>query len=145
MAELYLSGPDAVTVTKDDNVSTEAFAEMTDALAHVALESTERYVTLPLRDPAAWLWYFADPAGPFSIEASLVERLRHQVVADGVRLDVLSQSPATPGGRGRPPSPRCAISASPASRRHRSAATWPGTSPWGAGPTSRCPAAVRPP
>jgi len=93
VSELYLSGPDAVTVTKDDTVSAAAFAEMADALAHIALESTERYVTLPLRDPAGWLWYFADPAGPFSVEASLVERLRHQVVADGVRLDVLGQSP----------------------------------------------------
>ena len=38
MAELYLSGPDTVTVTRTDDVPAEVFAEMADALAHVALE-----------------------------------------------------------------------------------------------------------
>ena len=93
MPELYLSGPDSVTVTKDDSVSAETFAEMADALSHISLESTQRYVTLPLRHPAGWLWYFADPSVPFSFEESLVRRLCHQVVADGVRLEVLGQSP----------------------------------------------------
>jgi superfamily II DNA or RNA helicase len=94
VAELYLSGADAVTVPKDDDVSTECFAEMADALAHVALEVSERFVSLPLRDPAGWLWYFADPALPFTMAGRLVEHLRHQVAEDGVRLDVLRQAPA---------------------------------------------------
>ena len=94
MAELYLSGPDAVTVTMTDDVAPEDFAEMADAVAHVALEVTARYVTLPLRDPAGWLWYFADPDVPFTFDERVVEHLRHQVVQDGVRLDVLRQEPA---------------------------------------------------
>lgn len=94
MAELYLSGADTVTVPKDDDVSTEVFDEMADALAHVALEVSERFVSLPLRDPAGWLWYFAEPTLPFTMAARLVEHLLHQVAEDGVRLDVLSQTPA---------------------------------------------------
>jgi superfamily II DNA or RNA helicase len=93
MAELYLSGPDSVTVTKTDDVPAEVFAEMADALAHVALEVTLRYVTLPLRGTPGWLWYFADPASPFVFDETLVEHLRHRVQEDGVRLDVLAQRP----------------------------------------------------
>jgi len=93
VAELYLSGPDAVTVTKTDDVPAEIFAEMTDALAHVAREVSLRYVTLPLRDPAGWLWYFADPHSLFTFDATLLEHLRHQLREDGVRLDVLNQRP----------------------------------------------------
>lgn len=93
MAELYLSGPDAITVTLSDDVTPEAFAEMADAVAHVALEVSARYVTLSLRDPAGWLWYFADPELPFTFDERVLEHLRHQVAEDGVRLDVLSQAP----------------------------------------------------
>jgi SNF2-related domain len=94
VSELYLSGADTVTVPMDDDVSPETFAEMADALAHVAVEVSERFVSLPLRDPAGWLWYFADPAVPFTLGGRLVEHLRHQVAQDGVRLDVLRQTPA---------------------------------------------------
>ena len=93
MTELYLSGPDTVTVTKTDDVPAEVFAEMADALAHVALEVSLRYVSLPLYDPAGWLWYFADPASPFAFDDTLVEHLRHRVQEDGVRLNVLAQRP----------------------------------------------------
>jgi hypothetical protein len=93
VAELYLSGPDSVTVTKTDDVPAEMFAAMADALAHVALEVTPRYITLPLRDPSGWLWYFADPATPFVFDDTLVEHLRHRVQEDGVRLNVLEQRP----------------------------------------------------
>jgi hypothetical protein len=94
VAELVLFGGDTVTVSKTDHVSAEAFAEMADALAHVATEVSERYVSLPLRDPAGWLWYFADGSLPFRLDARLVEHLRHQVAEDGVRLHVLHQAPA---------------------------------------------------
>ena len=93
MAELYLSGPDSVTVMKTDDMPAEVFAAMTDALVHVALEVTPRYITLPLRDPSGWLWYFADPAIPFVFDDTLVEHLSHQVQEDGVRLNVLAQRP----------------------------------------------------
>ncbi|MGH7732218.1 MAG: SNF2-related protein, partial [Gemmatimonadales bacterium] len=93
MAELYLSGPDAVTVTKADDMPDEVFVEMADALAYVAREVSLRYVTLPLREPAGWLWYFADPHSPFTFDETLVEHLRHQVREDGVRLEVLNQRP----------------------------------------------------
>ena len=91
MAELYLSGPDSVTATKTDDVPAEMFAAMADALAHIALEVTPRYITLPLRDPSGWLWYFADPASPFIFDDTLVEHLRHRLQEDGVRLNVLAQ------------------------------------------------------
>ena len=93
MVELYLSGPDAVTVTNTDDVSDEVFADMADALAHVARDVSSGYVTLPLRDPAGWLWYFADPASPFTFDDTLLAHLRHQVREDGVRLDVLTLRP----------------------------------------------------
>jgi hypothetical protein len=93
MAELYLSGPDAVTVTLGDDTDPVAFAEMADALSHVALEVAARYVTLPLRDPAGWLWYFTDPTLGFSFDPRVVEHLSHQVAQDGVRLDVLQMAP----------------------------------------------------
>ncbi|SON60150.1 hypothetical protein MSIMFI_01644 [Mycobacterium simulans] len=94
MAELYLSGPDAVIVPNSDDVSDEVFADMADALAHVARESSSGYITLPLRDPAGWLWYFADPRSPFTFDDTLLAHLRHQMREDGVRLDVLSLRPA---------------------------------------------------
>ena len=93
MAELYLSGPDSVTLTKTDAVPAEVFAGMADALAHVALEVTPRYITLPLRDPSGWLWYFADPASPVVFDDTLIEHLRHRVQEDGVRLNILAQRP----------------------------------------------------
>src|ERR1700758_4946229 len=93
MAELYLSGQDAVVVTKTDDVSDEDFAQMADALAHIAHEVSVSYVTLPLRDPAGWLWYFAAPDSPFRFDETLVEHLHHQVHEDGVRLDALALRP----------------------------------------------------
>jgi hypothetical protein len=93
MSELYLSGPDAVTVTKADDMPDSDFAEMADALTHVALEVSQRYVTLPLREPAGWLWYFADTKSPFTFDDVLIEHLRHQLQEDGVRLDILNQRP----------------------------------------------------
>jgi superfamily II DNA or RNA helicase len=93
MAELYLSGADAVTVTMADEDPAEVFAEMKDALAHVALEVSHRYVTLPLHDPAGWLWYFAGPAPHFAFDETLVEYLRHRMGEDGARLSALSQRP----------------------------------------------------
>jgi superfamily II DNA or RNA helicase len=93
VAELYLSGPDTVTVPAGDDIAPAVFAEMADALAHVALEVSARYVTLPLRDPAGWLWYFTDPQLPYRFDDRLVEFLRHQVQEDGVRLDVLARRP----------------------------------------------------
>jgi hypothetical protein len=92
VAEVYISGPEAVTVPRDD-VPAETFAEMADALAHVALEVSLGYVTLPLRDVAGWLWYFTDPASPFIFDETLVAHLRHRVAEDGVRLDVLGRRP----------------------------------------------------
>jgi superfamily II DNA or RNA helicase len=93
VAELYLSGRDAVVVTNTDDVSDEVFAEMADALAHIAHEVSVSYVTLPLRDPTGWLWYFAAPDSPFRFDETLVEHLHHQVREDGVRLDVLTLRP----------------------------------------------------
>ncbi len=78
---------------KNDEVPAEVFAQMADALAHVAREVSLRYVTLPLRDAAGWLWYFADAQSPFTFDDTLVEHLRHQVREDGVRVDVLNQRP----------------------------------------------------
>ncbi|MGY1786667.1 SNF2-related protein [Geodermatophilus sp. SYSU D00698] len=97
MAELYLSGPERVTVPRSD-VPAEVFAEMSDALAHVALEVTLTHVTLPLRDVAGWLWYFAGEDLPFTFDASLTAHLQHRLAESGVRLDVLSQTPQQQAG-----------------------------------------------
>ena len=94
MAELYLSGPDAVTVPTGTDVSAQVFAEMADALAHIALDVTASHVTLPLRDVSGWLWYFTDPAGPFTFDAALTAHLRQRLADVRVRADVLAQSPA---------------------------------------------------
>ena len=93
VAELFVSGAETMIVTKTDEVPDHIFSEMADALAHVALEVAGRYVTLPLRDPSAWLWYFADPHTPFRFDEGLAESLRHRLREDGVPLDVLAQQP----------------------------------------------------
>ena len=94
MAELYLSGPEAVTVPAGTDVPTHVFAEMADALAHVALDVATSHVTLPLRDVSGWLWYFTDPDSPFTFDASLVAHLRQKLADLGVRAGVLAQTPA---------------------------------------------------
>lgn len=94
MAELYLSGPDAVTVPAGDDVPRHLFAEMADALAHIALDVTSESITLPLRDVSGWLWYFTDPVSPFTFDASLTAHLTQKLADSGVRADVLAQTPA---------------------------------------------------
>lgn len=138
MAELYLSGPDSVTVTKSDDMPAEVFAEMADALAHVALAVSLRYVTLPLRDPYRWLWYFAEPASPYAFDHTLVEHLRHRVQEVGVRLDVLALPPRSrPRGQSDWRGSRTSASSGPSPAPN--AGTSAGSSPLVVGQTSRCP------
>jgi hypothetical protein len=93
LSEIYLSSRDTVTVVQTESVSDDEFAAMSDALSHVAREVSARFVSLPIRESAAWLWYFAAEDSPFKFDAALVEHLRHQLADEGVRVEALNLSP----------------------------------------------------
>lgn len=93
MAEGFLSDAGTVTVAASAGEDLAAFSEVLDALAHVALASDDRALSLPVADPASWLWYFTAPAVPVVFDAPALEAVAYRLNVARQRVDGLALSP----------------------------------------------------